>query len=194
MMTGYSLQDSSYKQMYLINKFEKDILEKYFNNMNKEKNALKSILKSPNFISQETQTKTTEKENEKHVIPELPSNISDSKEIMEEVKNSPTNDNSTNNIENKNKSTETRKKLSLDKKSKGKRQIGTNLSYANWSVPQRMRTRQMSQKMSTPINYSHRKSSSNNKSHNNAKEKHLQKSPSTLDIDNDGVHFHGWKP
>ena len=86
------------------------------------------------------------------------------------------------------------KKLSLDKKSKAKRQIGTNLSYANWSVPQRMRTRQMSQKMSTPINYSHRKSSSSNKSHNNAKEKHLQKSPSTLDIDNDGVHFYGWKP
>ena len=51
-MKNYSLKENSYKQMYLINKFEKNILETSLNKMNNEKSSSKHISKS----SEQTQT------------------------------------------------------------------------------------------------------------------------------------------
>ena len=45
-MKNYSLRENSYKQMYLINKFEKDILEKSLNKMNTEQSNSSHIVNS----------------------------------------------------------------------------------------------------------------------------------------------------
>ena len=51
-MKNYLLKENSYKQMYLINKFEKNILENSLNQMKNEKSPSKDISKS----SEQTQT------------------------------------------------------------------------------------------------------------------------------------------
>ena len=45
-MKNYSLKENSYKQMYLINKFEKNILENSLSKMNTEKSPSSNISKS----------------------------------------------------------------------------------------------------------------------------------------------------
>ena len=45
-MKNYSLKENSYKQIYLINKFEKNILENSLSKMNIEKSPLSNISKS----------------------------------------------------------------------------------------------------------------------------------------------------
>ena len=55
-MSKYLLKENTYKQMYLINKFEKNILENSLNKMSSGNPNLNENSKPSNSISQETQT------------------------------------------------------------------------------------------------------------------------------------------
>jgi hypothetical protein len=63
-MTKYSLKETGYKKMYLINKFEKGIMENSLLNMTNDKETLNENLPPVNVISQETQTNSLEGLNE----------------------------------------------------------------------------------------------------------------------------------
>ena len=71
-MTKYSLKENGYKKMYLINKFEKEIMENSLLNMTNDKEKLKENLPSVNVISQESQTNSLEGLNETIAPPSEP--------------------------------------------------------------------------------------------------------------------------
>ena len=74
-MAKYSPKENSYRQMYLINKFEKDLVENTLLNMKDGKGKLNETLSPKQLTSQETQTNTAPILNE---ITESLNNTSDS--------------------------------------------------------------------------------------------------------------------
>ena len=74
-MTKYSQKESSYRQMYLINKFEKDLMENTLSNMRDGKRKLNENVSPKTLTSKETQTNTTPNLNE---VTESLNNTSDS--------------------------------------------------------------------------------------------------------------------
>ena len=73
-MTKYLPKDSNYTQMYLINKFEKNIMENALSNMkNDQKNT--ETMNAPKKISQETQTPSPQYSNS-DIIPKEQQDIS----------------------------------------------------------------------------------------------------------------------
>ena len=102
-MVKYSPKENTYKEMYLINKFEKDIMENSLQNMrnDKRKTAEKSTM--VNNISLETQNEALENTNKKTVQP------------VQESQNQVSNENSILNIpEEKNATTENDLPLNID--------------------------------------------------------------------------------
>ena len=68
-MVKYALQENTYKEMYLINKFEKVIMENSKQNLgNKKRNTVENIVQTDN-INNEAPKGTLEKEIEKLVPP-----------------------------------------------------------------------------------------------------------------------------
>ena len=68
-MSKHSTNVGEYKEMYLINKFQKDIMENSLVNMSSEKLKSKENLPTLNMISQTTQTNTHEDLNESKNLP-----------------------------------------------------------------------------------------------------------------------------
>ena len=68
-MSKHSTNLGEYKEMYLINKFQKDIMENGMLNMSSEKVKSKEISPTLNIISQKTQTNTTVDLNETKNLP-----------------------------------------------------------------------------------------------------------------------------
>ena len=68
-MSKHSLSVGEYNEMYLINKFQKDIMENSLVNMSSEKLKSKENLPTLNMISQTTQTNTPEDLNESKNLP-----------------------------------------------------------------------------------------------------------------------------
>ena len=68
-MSKHSTSAGEYKEMYLINKFQKDIMENSLVNMSSEKLKSKENLPTLNMISQTTQTNTSEDLNETKNLP-----------------------------------------------------------------------------------------------------------------------------
>ena len=68
-MSKHSTNLGEYKEMYLINKFQKDIMENSLVNMSSEKLKSKENLPTLNMISQTTQTNTPEDLNESKDLP-----------------------------------------------------------------------------------------------------------------------------
>ena len=68
-MSKHSTNVGEYKEMYLINKFQKDIMENSLVNMSSEKLKSKENLPTLNMISQTTQTNTPEDLNESKGLP-----------------------------------------------------------------------------------------------------------------------------
>ena len=68
-MVKYALQENTYKEMYLINKFEKDIMENSKQNLgNKKRNTVENIVQTDN-INNEAPKSTLENKIEKLVPP-----------------------------------------------------------------------------------------------------------------------------
>ena len=84
-MSKHSTNLGEYKEMYLINKFQKDIMENGMLNMSSEKVKSKEISPTLNMISQKTQTNTTDDLNETKDLP------------VESVAKAPTQENSESN-------------------------------------------------------------------------------------------------
>lgn len=102
-MVKYSPKENTYKEMYLINKFEKDIMENSLQNMknDKRKTAEKSTM--VNNISLETQNEALENTNKKTIQP------------VQESQNQVSNENSILNIpEEENAATEKELPLNID--------------------------------------------------------------------------------
>jgi hypothetical protein len=102
-MVKYSPKENTYKEMYLINKFEKDIMENSLQNMrnDKRKTAEKSTM--VNNISLETQNESLENTNKKTIQP------------VQESQNQVSNENSILNIpEEENAATEKELPLNID--------------------------------------------------------------------------------
>ena len=102
-MVKYSPKENTYKEMYLINKFEKDIMENSLQNMknDKRKTAEKSTM--VNNISLETQNEALENTNKKTIQP------------VQESQNQVSNENSILNIpEEENATTEKELPLNID--------------------------------------------------------------------------------
>jgi hypothetical protein len=102
-MVKYSPKENTYKEMYLINKFEKDIMENSLQNMrnDKRKTAEKSTM--VNNISLETQNESLENTNKKTIQP------------VQESQNQVSNENSILNIpEEENTATEKELPLNID--------------------------------------------------------------------------------
>ena len=68
-MSKHSTNVGEYKEMYLINKFQKDIMENSLGNMSSEKIKSKENLPTLNSVSQTTQTNIPEDLNENKDLP-----------------------------------------------------------------------------------------------------------------------------
>ena len=102
-MAKYSPKENTYKEMYLINKFEKDIMENSLQNMRNEKRKTAEKSTMVNNISLETQNEALENTNKKTVQP------------VQESQNQVSNENSILNIlEEKDATTEKELPLNID--------------------------------------------------------------------------------
>ena len=100
-MVKYSPKDNTYKEMYLINKFEKDIMENSLQNMKNDKRKTTEKSTMVNNISLETQNEALENTNKKTIQP------------VQESQNQVSNENSILNIPEENNAT-TEKELPLN--------------------------------------------------------------------------------
>ena len=102
-MVKYSPKENTYKEMYLINKFEKDIMENSLQNMRNDKRKTTEKSTMPNNISLETQNEALENTNKKTIQP------------VQESQNQVSNENSILNIpEEKDASTEKELPLNIE--------------------------------------------------------------------------------
>ena len=100
-MVKYSPKENTYKEMYLINKFEKDIMENSLQNMRNDKRKTTEKSTMVNNISLETQNEALENTNKKTIQP------------VQESQNQVSNENSILNIPEENNAT-TEKELPLN--------------------------------------------------------------------------------
>ena len=100
-MAKYSPKENTYKEMYLINKFEKDIMENSLQNMKNDKRKTTEKSTMVNNISLETQNEALENTNKKTIQP------------VQESQNQVSNENSILNIPEENNAT-TEKELPLN--------------------------------------------------------------------------------
>ena len=102
-MVKYSPKENTYKEMYLINKFEKDIMENSLQNMRNDKRKTTEKSTMVNNISLETQNEALENTNKKTIQP------------VQESQNQVSNENSILNIpEEENATTEKELPLNID--------------------------------------------------------------------------------
>ena len=116
-MVKYSPKENTYKEMYLINKFEKDIMENSLQNMRNDKRKTTEKSAMANNMSQETQKEALENANKKTIQP------------VQASQNQVSNENSILNIpEEKNTTTEKELPLNIDLSGNGNTLESTNNS------------------------------------------------------------------
>ena len=178
-MSKHSTNVGEYKEMYLINKFQKDIMENSLGNMSSEKIKSKENLPTLNSVSQTTQTNIPEDLNENKDLPVE----SATKVVTPEnsVSNIPMETN--NNIEEELlKNDESKyndkvtKRIKVTKTDKKKNKIH---SIANVPI-KRMQTRNMSKNLSNHI-------------YQNTTNKKRKKFTEKSTLINDENFFRGWK-
>ena len=186
-MTKYSLKETGYKKMYLINKFEKGIMENSLLNMTNDKEKLNENLPPVNVISQETQTNSLEGLNETIEPPN------------ESTKNIPVNENSISNFHketNNNIEENTSKNNDLDKynkdqikikHSKNDKNIEKKLHSNMELLSKGMKTRNFKKGLS---NHPYKNTSINKYSNPSKK---IKKSKSGITLIDEDEAFYGWK-
>ena len=171
--------------MYLINKFEKNILENSLNKMSSGNPNLNENSKPSNSISQETQTNDVVENISKDMKnpEEVPTKII-SNEI--DTANSPKQSNQIYLDGNEEDNTlAMRKNLNIKKR---KKKFNVNDSYSNSKSSKGIKTRNMTKSLENLRSYPYRKKSTKN-----------TKTPSSVftseknDVENPEVLFHGWK-
>ena len=162
-MKNYSLKENSYKQMYLINKFEKNILENSLSKMNIEKSPSSHISKS----SVETQT---------DVLPNV--NNGNSNEELILIDNHPSE-----NIKDKSGPLE-----SLKTKRSSKRK--NKKSHKNFNTLPSVKTREMSRKLTKSKDEMDIANISSDDTHKINKDNRELRKKST---EEEHRGFHGWK-
>ena len=179
-MSEHSTSAGEYKEMYLINKFQKDIMENSLVNMSSEKLKSKENLPTLNMISQTTQTNTPEDLNGSKGLP-----LESIKNVVSHtnsVTNVPTETN--NNIQEKilknDKLNDEVKDTKNSKKPKKVDKKKTKIHSIAKTPIKRMKTRNMSQNLTNHI-------------YQNIAKKNTKKFTEKNTMIHDDSFFNGWK-